>query len=111
MMETSRIKREDPQEREEKKMDVSRVQVGARLSIWWPGEKDYYDATVGKVDPSKSVRFFLEYDDGDEESVNLMVRKYKRIEDPQECEEKRMHVSRVQVGTRLSTKCVCCHPD
>jgi len=60
--------------------DLARIKVGDRLSVWWPAEQEYYDATVAKVNRSKVKPFFLEYDDGDSEWINLTCRKYKCIE-------------------------------
>jgi len=36
------------------------VVVGSRVSIWWGGDKEYFDGTVTQID-SDSMEFFVEY--------------------------------------------------
>lgn len=52
------------------------VTVGARLSIWWPEEKEYYGTTVLKIKPQRSKPFKLLYDDGEKEWTCLSNRKF-----------------------------------
>ena len=53
------------------KAEYRRVQIGARVSVYWDGEDEFFDATVTAERPGKKKRFYLEYDDGDEEWINL----------------------------------------
>jgi hypothetical protein len=51
--------------------DDKLVQVGDRLAVYWDGEDAFFEGTVTKERPHKKKRFFLEYDDGDQEWINL----------------------------------------
>ena len=51
--------------------DYYRVQIGARVSVYWDGEDAYFDGTVTKERPHKKKRYYVEYDDGDREWINL----------------------------------------
>lgn len=53
------------------KGDDKLVQVGARVAVYWDGEDAFFEAKVTKERPHKKKRFFLEYDDGDQEWINL----------------------------------------
>ena len=56
---------------------VDDVRVGSKLSVWWPGEKKYFDGKVTKIDNSRKP-YFIKYKDGDEEWTDLR-RRYFRI--------------------------------
>lgn len=51
------------------------ILVGSRISVWWPHEKQYYDCTITKRRDCKKG-FYLEYDDGDREWLDLTKAKY-----------------------------------
>jgi len=63
------------------------VEVGSRVSVWWGCFGRYYDGTVTEirhVGASKTERNYqglVKYDDGDEEWVSFLERKYKRLKD------------------------------
>lgn len=80
------------QEQEEK---VSRQEIGSRISIWWPQEKEYYTGALVEIDNSDehSHPHRISYDDGDEEWTNLHHRKWKRVE---------VKALRLKVGSRVS---------
>jgi hypothetical protein len=48
-----------------------RVQIGTRVSVYWDGEDTFFEGTITAERPGKKKRFYLEYDDGDEEWINL----------------------------------------
>ena len=52
------------------------VGVGSRLSIWWEGEQAYFEGVVADM-REKKKGFFIKYDDGDQEWVNLRKEKFK----------------------------------
>lgn len=56
---------------------VDSVRVGSKLSVWWPGEKRYFEGKVAKIDNSRKP-YFIKYNDGDEEWTDLR-RRYFRI--------------------------------
>jgi len=56
---------------------VGDVRVGSKLSVWWPGEKRYFEGKVAKIDNSRKP-YFIKYKDGDEEWTDLR-RRYFRI--------------------------------
>lgn len=55
------------------------LKVGSRVSIWWPAEKEYFDAKVARIVHSQNCKkpHFVEYDDGDSEWINLYFRNFK----------------------------------
>ncbi|GAB2269542.1 hypothetical protein Dimus_004461 [Dionaea muscipula] len=44
--------------------------IGSRVKVWWPKDKTYYEGVVAEFFPSK-MKHKIEYDDGDEEILNL----------------------------------------
>mmetsp|Transcript_18889 Transcript_18889/g.31236 ORF Transcript_18889/g.31236 Transcript_18889/m.31236 type:complete len:241 (+) Transcript_18889:50-772(+) len=61
------------------RVDVSNIYVESRVSVWWPAEEEYFDATVTDIDDSNYTPFFLEYDDGDSEWTNLAYRTFNTL--------------------------------
>ena len=59
--------------------DVTKVSVGSRVSVWWPAEKEYFDATVKRIKADSAKPYRLAYDDGDYEKTNLACRKFVLI--------------------------------
>jgi hypothetical protein len=61
---------------------VDQLRVGSRLSVWWTGDKKYYNGTVKKINDKTGVRrpYFVRYDDHDEEWTDLR-RRYFRVLD------------------------------
>ena len=59
--------------------DVDNVHVSSRISVWWPGEKKYYDGTVKTIDQSRKP-YFMEYDDDDEEWTDLRRRYFRFLD-------------------------------
>ena len=52
------------------------IEVGCRVSVYWPGEEKFFKATVTKERQGKR-RFYIEYDDGDEEWVDFTEERYR----------------------------------
>ena len=72
--------------KETKKLDMTAkrkptVQVGTRVSIWWPDDAASYEGVVVDFDvPTKTHT--IHYDDGDTESLNLAEEKFEVIVPP-----------------------------
>jgi len=49
---------------------LAKIKVGSRVEIWWAGDDCYYKGTV-TLEGKQKNRFFVEYDDGEEEWVNF----------------------------------------
>jgi hypothetical protein len=69
-----------------KRERIAKLGIGSRISIWWPKEKEYYSGTVSQIlegiDGDKdatSKPHHISYDDGDEEWLNLLHHKFKRV--------------------------------
>mmetsp|Transcript_14209 Transcript_14209/g.27194 ORF Transcript_14209/g.27194 Transcript_14209/m.27194 type:complete len:1061 (-) Transcript_14209:126-3308(-) len=62
-----------------RKKNYLRVQIGSRVSVFWDGESAYFHATVTRERPHKKKRFYLEYDDGDCEWINLRKEKWRLL--------------------------------
>jgi hypothetical protein len=58
---------------------VDNLRVGSRISVWWTGNKRYFDGTIKKIDERPGTRrpFFIKYDDHDEEWTDLRRRYYR----------------------------------
>lgn len=59
--------------------DPSKVWIGTRLSVWWPQEEEYFDGIVTRYRDHKRS-FYLEYDDGDREWIDLSEHKFFIVE-------------------------------
>lgn len=59
--------------------DPSKVWIGTRLSVWWPREEEYFECTVTRYRDHKRS-FYLEYEDGDREWIDLAEHKFFIIE-------------------------------
>lgn len=54
---------------------ISKVVLGSRVSIWWGGDKQYFDGTIAAVD-SERTRFFIEYDVSVPSSASIFDGRY-----------------------------------
>lgn len=68
-----------PSSKDAGKREYNLLQIGARVAVYWDGEDEFYDATVTKERPHKKKRYFLEYDDGDREWVNLRKERWRLL--------------------------------
>lgn len=57
--------------------EVDLVKIGSKISIWWPGEKRYFEGKIKKINKSRKP-YFIKYVDGDEEWTDLK-RRYFRL--------------------------------
>ncbi|CAJ1960340.1 unnamed protein product [Cylindrotheca closterium] len=66
---------------EKKEALINKLEVGSRISVYFPYEKEYYAGSLTKkrdVSAQKG-RHRIKYDDGDIEWTDLLFRKFKRI--------------------------------
>ncbi|KAJ4848173.1 hypothetical protein Tsubulata_049945 [Turnera subulata] len=60
--------------------------VGAKVKVWWPKDRQYYEGVIDSFDPVKKKHKVL-YVDGDEETLNLKREKMQFIQDDSEPDE------------------------
>ena len=65
-----------PEEPQAKKGPGAEV-VGRRLKVWWPADEAWYSGGVASYD---GERHAIQYDDGDEEAVDLSREKFEFLE-------------------------------
>ena len=58
--------------------DNDAVKVGSRVAVYWSGDDEFYDGMVTRHHKKHRNRFYVEYDDGDSEWIDLRRRKYRR---------------------------------
>ncbi|XP_074329426.1 uncharacterized protein LOC141667028 isoform X1 [Apium graveolens] len=54
--------------------------VGARIKVWWPDDKQYYEGVIESFDRAKK-KHKVSYTDGDEEVLVLQKEKWKLVDD------------------------------
>ena len=59
--------------------DTRKLTTGSRISIWWPDEREYFNATVKEISHMKSHPYYVLYDDGDKEWVDLSEKKFRLV--------------------------------
>ena len=64
---------------EEKKALMEKLEIGSRVSVWWPAEKEFFNGSLTKLDTRKIKPHFVQYDDGDQEWLDLAHRKFELI--------------------------------
>jgi hypothetical protein len=94
---------------------LHKIQIGARLAVFWPLDDEYYSATV-VTQASNGTQVSLLYDDGDTEWIDLTEHDFKllpgqrRTKDPmrlgmQDSERRKKNalaaLDMIQIGTRL----------
>lgn len=68
----------DPDTKNAQTALIKLVSTGTRLSIYWEDEQQYYNATVSDT---RTGRCFVEYDDGEEEWIDLRNNKFRIIQE------------------------------
>jgi hypothetical protein len=63
---------------------LSLVQSGTRVTVWWPDDAHYYVGTVTHVRKSNTKPFYIEYDDGEFEWIDLRQHKFHLVTKDQE---------------------------
>lgn len=59
--------------------DLSLVEIGTKISVLWEGETKFYPATVARISDGEKP-YYLEYEDGDVEWIDLASNKFKIVE-------------------------------
>lgn len=65
----------------EKMVKLARVCSGTRVSIHWPEDNIFYPATVLQERLQNRKAFFIQYDDGESEWINLWFHQFQVLED------------------------------
>jgi hypothetical protein len=60
--------------------DLAQVEIGSRVAVLWPDDDTYYGATVTQERNDKKKSFYLEYDDGEREWIDLRQHKFRLLE-------------------------------
>mmetsp|Transcript_35474 Transcript_35474/g.50291 ORF Transcript_35474/g.50291 Transcript_35474/m.50291 type:complete len:424 (+) Transcript_35474:1404-2675(+) len=76
------------------------VGVGARISVFWDEEGESFEGIITRERIGKQ-RYFIRYDDGDTEWINLAEEKFRVVE-PKHYETRWNDTHVVGVGTRIS---------
>ncbi|KAG5018575.1 hypothetical protein AAZX31_06G059600 [Glycine max] len=78
--------------------------VGLRVKVWWPKDREFYIGVIDSFDSARKKHKVL-YDDGDEETLNLVKEKWKVIEaDSDADEEERSDCADLDVSTDMPLK-------
>jgi hypothetical protein len=75
-------KRKKKSEKNPDCQDPSLVTVGARVAVFWDGEREYFTGTVTKEVPGKKKPFLVKYDDGDKEWMTFHGERFKLLSVP-----------------------------
>ncbi|XP_027903967.1 uncharacterized protein LOC114163817 [Vigna unguiculata] len=60
--------------------------VGLRVKVWWPKDREFYKGVIHSFDSAKKKHKVF-YDDGDEETLNLVKEKWKVIDADSDADE------------------------
>ena len=61
---------------------LSSLNIGTRVSVWWQGDKEFFEGNLVEMEDSQSQDpHRIVYDDGDEEWVNLAFRRFRLLND------------------------------
>lgn len=66
-------------EQQKKPAAISDVHVGSRVEIWWSGDRTYYKGLVTRV--AGTQKFFVKYDDGEEEWIYFSRNSFRLLHD------------------------------
>ncbi|KAG5045137.1 hypothetical protein AAZX31_06G059500 [Glycine max] len=72
-------KRSSGKENESSTKEYGQNLVGLQVKVWWPDDHEFYKGVIVSFDSAKKKHKVL-YDDGDEETLNLVKEKWKVIE-------------------------------
>jgi len=71
------LKRSEPLPPRKISPPIETLTIGSRITVWWPNEREYFDATIVDIQKDREQSHSLMYDDGDEEWTSLLGRKFK----------------------------------
>jgi hypothetical protein len=64
---------------EHEKGDASKVSIGCRVAVYWDGDNEYYKGKIMSIKKDKKASFYLKYDDGEDEWINLRRHKFVHL--------------------------------
>ncbi|KAH1124425.1 hypothetical protein GYH30_014244 [Glycine max] len=98
-------KRSSGKENESNAKEYGQNLVGLRVKVWWPDDREFYRGVVDSFDSAKKKHKVL-YDDGDEETLNLVKEKWKVIgaDDSDADEEERSDRASLDASTDMPPK-------
>lgn len=70
--------------------DLQLLQVGSKLEIWWTGDNCFYRGQITRKS-KKHGKFFVQYEDGSDEWVNLRRQEFRLIGDDSSGDEEAFH--------------------
>jgi hypothetical protein len=70
---------------------LSLIKIGTRVSLWWPDDAHYYGGTITHVRRTNTKPFYVEYDDGEFEWIDLRQHKFHVISAAQETTQRVAH--------------------
>ena len=96
-----------------KMVRLGKVSAGARIAVYWPDDDMYYSATVVQERSRVKKAFFVKYDDGMHEWINLWTNEFQVLsedEDPANANHPRRRRRNAKMGnfettgSRMTTK-------
>ncbi|CAJ1973647.1 unnamed protein product [Sphenostylis stenocarpa] len=97
-------KRTSAKENESDVKEYGENLVGLRVKVWWPEDREFYKGVIHSFYSAKKKHKVL-YDDGDEETLNLVKEKWKVIKaDSDADEEDRSDRESLDVSTDMPPK-------
>jgi hypothetical protein len=89
---------------------LSLVNAGTRVSLWWPDDAHYYVATVTHVRKTNAKPYYVEYDDGEFEWIDLRQHKFHLLSAAQET-SRRVSVDRLEEAKNVTDTIDNCDPQ
>lgn len=60
--------------------EFCKIKVKSRVAVYWDGEDEFFEGTVTRERENQKRRFFIEYDDGDREWIDLSKQRFRLLE-------------------------------
>jgi hypothetical protein len=84
--------------------DISKISVGTRVAVWWPGDEEYYEATVLKERAHK-LPFQIIYDEDKKvEWIDFRKHKFFLLSSPPEVKKRGRHADGEGIGASEDLK-------
>lgn len=86
------------------------LDVGVRVTVYWPGDDQWYKGTVVKRKKKNKLKVLVKYDDGDVEWMDSTTTRYRGSSKPDiflkehtlSTEKKKQQIAKLHIGSRLS---------
>jgi hypothetical protein len=92
--------------------DLAKVEIGSRLEVYWEVDGKYYEATVSRERKTSAMPWYLEYDNGDCEWIDLRQHQFRLRSKPlrKNCSSQKLSrqlmvtpdLAKVEIGSRLA---------